>query len=189
MSIEVNKTERIVNVTVEKKYGKDGAPFTYDMFTQEQLNGLKVSPEGSIETGNIQLDNPSGKIYGDDAELTGDLTIDDNTAKLGGAAIVYHRDSVAPNINTGLQKIEIDSYTVNDSNMITLQKIGASKLGVVYKTIVIPDTENPSIPTNLVATNTTDTTTDLNWDASTDNIGGYRINRRNTIQLYGNRFR
>jgi hypothetical protein len=44
MSIEVNKTDRIVNVTVIKKFGKDGAPFTYDMFTQEQLDGLKGEP-------------------------------------------------------------------------------------------------------------------------------------------------
>ena len=34
-----------------------------------------------------------------------------------------------------------------------------------------PDTENPTAPTNLVASNPTDNSIDLNWDASTDNIG------------------
>ncbi len=34
-----------------------------------------------------------------------------------------------------------------------------------------PDTEAPSNPTNLTTSNTTDNTIDLNWGASTDNIG------------------
>ncbi|MEP3836039.1 MAG: endonuclease [Algibacter sp.] len=34
-----------------------------------------------------------------------------------------------------------------------------------------PDTEAPTTPTNLMASNTTSTTTDLSWTASTDNIG------------------
>lgn len=34
-----------------------------------------------------------------------------------------------------------------------------------------PDTEAPSNPTNLTASNTTQTTTDLSWTASTDNVG------------------
>lgn len=34
-----------------------------------------------------------------------------------------------------------------------------------------PDTEVPTIPSNLIASNTTSTTTDLSWTASTDNIG------------------
>lgn len=34
-----------------------------------------------------------------------------------------------------------------------------------------PDTENPTTPTNLVASNITNTTVDLAWTASTDNIG------------------
>ncbi|MEM9921792.1 MAG: S8 family serine peptidase, partial [Bacteroidota bacterium] len=40
-----------------------------------------------------------------------------------------------------------------------------------------PDTDPPSVPTNLTATNTTQTSTDLSWNASTDNIGvdGYNV--------------
>jgi len=37
--------------------------------------------------------------------------------------------------------------------------------------IIVNDTEVPSAPTNLAAINTTQTTTDLNWAASTDNVG------------------
>jgi len=40
-----------------------------------------------------------------------------------------------------------------------------------------PDTEAPTIPTNLTASNITDTTVDLAWNASTDNVGvtGYDV--------------
>ncbi|MEM6721393.1 MAG: GEVED domain-containing protein [Bacteroidota bacterium] len=40
-----------------------------------------------------------------------------------------------------------------------------------------PDNEAPTTPTNLTASNTTDTTTDLSWTASTDNVAvsGYDI--------------
>ena len=34
-----------------------------------------------------------------------------------------------------------------------------------------PDTEAPTVPTGLAASNTTQTTTDLSWNASTDNVG------------------
>jgi len=33
------------------------------------------------------------------------------------------------------------------------------------------DTQSPSTPINLAASNTTETTTDLTWDAATDNVG------------------
>ena len=38
-------------------------------------------------------------------------------------------------------------------------------------TIVIPDTEIPSVPTNLAVTGSSSSTVSLNWTASTDNIG------------------
>ena len=45
------------------------------------------------------------------------------------------------------------------------------------------DTVAPSTPTNLVATGTTQTTTDLSWTASTDNVGvtGYEVYRGTTL--------
>lgn len=44
-------------------------------------------------------------------------------------------------------------------------------------TLSEPDTQAPSIPLNLTATNTTETTTDLSWNASSDNVGvtGYDV--------------
>ena len=50
-------------------------------------------------------------------------------------------------------------------------------------TLAPPDTEAPTAPTNLSASNTTEFTTDLTWTASTDNVGvtGYDVIRGSTI--------
>ncbi|MEN8156248.1 MAG: kelch repeat-containing protein, partial [Bacteroidota bacterium] len=47
----------------------------------------------------------------------------------------------------------------------------------------VDDTEAPTDPANLVASNTLDVTTDLSWDASTDNVGvtGYQIIQDGTV--------
>ncbi|HAT66154.1 MAG TPA: hypothetical protein DCS66_16425, partial [Flavobacteriaceae bacterium] len=54
---------------------------------------------------------------------------------------------------------EVEDYTVN---------LGSGGGG---------DTEAPTNPSNLSASNVTDTTVDLSWNASTDNVGvtGYEV--------------
>ncbi|WP_299180566.1 reprolysin-like metallopeptidase [uncultured Aquimarina sp.] len=49
--------------------------------------------------------------------------------------------------------------------------------------VVTPDTQAPSTPSSLTATNTTSSTTDLSWNASTDNVAvtGYDVYRNNTV--------
>ena len=44
-----------------------------------------------------------------------------------------------------------------------------------FTTNAIPDTENPTAPINLVASNITETTVDLTWTAATDNVDNYII--------------
>jgi len=50
-------------------------------------------------------------------------------------------------------------------------------VGIGSKYLAVPDTTPPTIPTNLVASNTKGTSTNLNWNASTDNedMDGYII--------------
>ncbi len=49
--------------------------------------------------------------------------------------------------------------------------------------IVTPDTEAPSTPSSLTASNTSTSSTDLSWNAATDNIGviGYDVYRGSTV--------
>lgn len=75
----------------------------------------------------------------------------------------------------------IDLYGANSAEHIATQNaFYAVGLGTQ---IVQSDVIAPSAPSSLAATNTTQTTTNLTWTASTDNIGvvGYDIYKNNTI--------
>ena len=72
------------------------------------------------------------------------------------------------------------SYILTDSQGGTLASggaFGSSETTNFCVTSSGPDTEPPSDPTNLAASNITTTTFDLSWNASTDNVGvtGYNI--------------
>ena len=59
-----------------------------------------------------------------------------------------------------------ESFTYGEVEDYTVNIVGAT-----------PDTEAPSAPTGLSSSNTTETSTDLSWNASTDNVGvtGYEF--------------
>jgi len=52
-------------------------------------------------------------------------------------------------------------------------------VAMIWQTCSGGDTESPTTPSNLTASNTTETTTDLSWNLSTDNVGvtAYRVYR------------
>jgi hypothetical protein len=70
----------------------------------------------------------------------------------------------------------------------TLQAVASDAAGntgasAIVHVTVPPDTEDPSAPTGLAASNVTKTTVDLAWNASTDDRGvtGYRVVRNGTV--------
>lgn len=75
----------------------------------------------------------------------------------------------------------IDLYGANSPEVIaTTNAFYAVGVGAAYTT---PDSQAPTTPTNLVASGTTATSTNLSWTASTDNIGvtGYNVYRNGTL--------
>jgi chitodextrinase/uncharacterized Ntn-hydrolase superfamily protein len=82
------------------------------------------------------------------------------------------------------QSINLASYLGESAVMVRFNRLtgGTWKADVAIDNITLvatggPDIESPTAPTNLTASNTTTTTTDLSWTASTDNIGvtGYDV--------------
>ena len=65
-----------------------------------------------------------------------------------------------------------DFEAIDESDLMVDPNSGQAKQ-------TIPDTQPPTVPTNLVAAVVSSTQIDLSWDASTDNmgVGGYRIYR------------
>ena len=82
--------------------------------------------------------------------------------------------------NSGSGILPSHIYQVPGTFTATLTVNDGEFTSTATETIIVseaPDTEAPSIPQNITASNTTQTSTDLSWDASTDNVGviGYYI--------------
>ncbi|WP_264560080.1 M4 family metallopeptidase [Flavobacterium sp. N2270] len=99
------------------------------------------------------------------------------------ANIAYRLESVYLSANStfanartyGIQAAT-DLYGANSAEVIaTTNAFYAVGIGSAYQGAT--DTQAPTVPTNLIASGTTNTTTTLNWTASTDNVGvvGYDI--------------
>ncbi|MEM5563460.1 GEVED domain-containing protein [Psychroserpens sp. AS72] len=57
------------------------------------------------------------------------------------------------------------------TNQVIASTYGRGVFTGTFTEVVIPDSEAPTAPTNLVASNITSNSVDLNWDAATDNVG------------------
>uniref|UniRef100_UPI00404B6343 GEVED domain-containing protein n=1 Tax=Gelidibacter sp. TaxID=2018083 RepID=UPI00404B6343 len=75
------------------------------------------------------------------------------------------------------------TYTFSVRAKDAAGNISSSSNTVNVTTLSPPDTQAPSAPTNLTASGTTQTTTNLSWNASTDNVGvtGYDVYRGATL--------
>ena len=89
-----------------------------------------------------------------------------------GVAVIGSTATTSFNV-TGLAPATNYSFTVVAKDAAGNESAASAPLGVT----TLNDTESPTAPTSLVASNTTSTTTDLSWTASTDNVGvtGYDV--------------
>lgn len=77
----------------------------------------------------------------------------------------------------------VDLYGAGSNEVIQVTNaMYAIGVGDPYEGGVVTDTETPTAPANLIATNVTTTSVDLSWTAATDNIGvaGYDIYKNGT---------
>ncbi len=86
--------------------------------------------------------------------------------------VTLRRKSTITAPNSSYISSEWDSYAQNTF----------SDLGTHTMDTATPDTTAPSVPSGLISSNTTQTSTDLSWSASTDNIAvtGYDVYQGNT---------
>ncbi|MFD1062503.1 immunoglobulin-like domain-containing protein [Winogradskyella litorisediminis] len=80
----------------------------------------------------------------------------------------------------------LDYWAVNgddNNNQIIASTYGRGVFTGKFTSTTVADTEAPSAPTSLTASNTTQSTTDLSWAASTDNVGvsGYDVLRDGAV--------
>jgi chitodextrinase len=166
--------EYISRVRLNSIDNSSGAQF-YSDFTAISTNLVK----GTAYTITI---NPTwtGTVYAEGYAVWIDLNGDGDFTDAG--ELVFSQTPTTASVVTGSFTIPI-SATDGATRMRVSMKYNAVPTScetftfgeVEDYTVVlqepVPDNESPSTPTNLTASNTTQTTTDLSWNASTDNVG------------------
>jgi len=87
------------------------------------------------------------------------------------------QDGVAIGLSSGSVVFAVNGLTPETTYNFTITALdGAANSSAVSEsitvlTLAVSDTEVPTVPEGLLATNTTETSTELSWDAAMDNVG------------------
>ncbi len=167
--------------------------FGYSDFTNISTNLILGSSNSitltSVMTASIQYPEEF-KVWIDynrdnDFEDQGELILQQNVT---GDATISKSFTVPQNAINGSTRMRVRMTNQNAGGPCGPSSSNDLEFGEVedYTIIIVGsggDTQAPSAPTNLTASNITNTSVSLNWNASTDNIGvtGYDIYRNNTL--------
>lgn len=116
-----------------------------------------------------------------------DLTWDASTDNIGvmGYNIYMEGSIIGTTTSQNYSNGNLPNLPLNTVYEFTVSAFDAAgnNSGLSNVVSVWVDTIEPSDPTNLMSSNTTQTTTDLSWDASSDNfsVAGYNIYKDNTL--------
>lgn len=139
---------------------------TFDNYPEETAWNLKNSSGTTIDSASYSSSNPDGSTV---TRTFSNLAVDDYTFTITDA----YGDGICCSYGNGSYTLSSDAGVIFSggsfgSSQTTAFCIEAGSGG---------DTQAPSNPTNLVASNITQTTATLSWNASTDNVGvtGYDV--------------
>ena len=148
-------------------------------FTPNKLGAsLRNGRSGNIVVITPDITNPSTPTNLAASNITSnsvDLNWSSSTDNVGVTAYDVYRDgsmitSVVSTNYTDNSLTASTSYTYYVVAKDAAGNISGNSNSEMITTLTSVDNTNPTIPTNLIASNTTTNSTDLNWNASTDNI-------------------
>ena len=151
-----------------------------------KLNGISVTAGTQPDTQPPSA--PAGLASSDLTTTSLTLTWSPSTDNLGvtgydvynGSTLAASTASTSANLS-GLQPNTSYTFTVKAKDAVG--NVSAGSAGLTVKTLLPPDTQPPSAPSNLTVSNTTSTSVTLTWSPSTDNVGVvcYQIGSGNCI--------
>ena len=164
---------------VSMKY--NGVPTACESFSYGEVEDYTVNLVGSTVDTQAPSD-PTNLSSSNITQTTVDLSWTASTDNVGVTGYDIFRDGTNMGTVTG-NSAQITGLSASTSyNFYVTAHDAAGNISGNSNTINIttltpPDTQAPSDPTNLTASNTTQTTVDLSWTGSTDNVGvtGYDI--------------
>ena len=143
-------------------------------------NTISVTTSAFVD--NIPPTDPTGLSSSNTTQTSTDLSWTASTDNVGVAGYNVYQDNVAIGF-TFTNSYSVSGLSPSTSYDFKVEAFdaannisGFSNIETVL-TLTPPDVTPPSNPTNLSSANTTQTTTDLSWTASTDNVGvtGYNV--------------
>nr|WP_299067389.1 fibronectin type III domain-containing protein [uncultured Allomuricauda sp.] len=157
-----------------------GTSYDFTVFAEDASGN--TSAVSNTETVNTLADSESPSAITDlssanTTETTTDLTWSPSTDNVGVTNYEVFQDNVSianTGTTTNFSVTELTADTSYDFTVFAEDAEGNTSLvsnTEVVNTLAGPDTEDPSAVSDLASANTTDTTTDLSWSASTDNVG------------------
>jgi chitodextrinase len=178
--VPATATDGATRMRVSMKY--NGVPTTCESFTYGEVEDYTINI-GNSSGGDTEAPSaPSNLIASNVAETTATLSWTASSDNVGVTGYDVYQGTTNIGTVTGTTA-NITSLTVNTSYTFTVIAKDAAgnesiaSNAVTFTTSSGADTQAPTAPSSLAASNVTQTTLDLNWSASTDNIGvtGYDI--------------
>ncbi|MCH1552869.1 MAG: fibronectin type III domain-containing protein [Balneolaceae bacterium] len=161
---------------------------SYYVYVDNDGNGTSEWTELASNAGVVEVDNtsptaPTNLAASNPSTTTIDLSWTVSTDNVGVAGyFIYLNDgtlvTTAPSNSITVSGLEANtSYTFYVTAYDASMNESSSSNNATESTTSIPDSEAPSAPSSLVASNITTSSVDLSWGASTDNVGvtGYYV--------------
>jgi chitodextrinase len=178
-TIPTNAVENATRMRVSMKY--NGVPTACESFTYGEVEDYTVIIQGSgpdVEAPSA----PTSLTASNTTQTTTDLSWNASTDNVGVTGYDVYQDGsvIATVTGTNYQVTGLTASTTYAFYVVAFDAEGNESNNsntANVTTLDPPDTQAPTVPTNLVASNTTQTTTDLSWSASSDNVGvtGYYV--------------
>ncbi len=184
-TVPTSSSQTATRMRVSMKY--NGIPTSCESFTYGEVEDYTVNIIGSgPDTQAPSI--PSNLTASNTTQTSTDLSWTASTDNVGvtgydvyqGASVIGTTSGTTYNV-TGLSASTAYNFTVVAKDVAGNESAASSLVSVT--TLTPPDTQAPTAPTSLAASNTTQSSTDLSWTASSDNIGvtGYDVYQGATV--------
>ncbi|WP_158976788.1 fibronectin type III domain-containing protein [Cellulophaga sp. L1A9] len=170
-----NTTFVVNGLTPETTYNFTVAALDAAANTSGQSNGISVN---TLAIADAEAPTVPTNLVTDNITTTSvNLNWTVATDNVGVVDYEIFQDGVSIGLSGASTTFAVNGLTPETTYNFTVAALDAAantsvvSESIAVLTLAVSDTEAPAAPTGLIASNTTETSTELSWDAATDNVG------------------